>query len=191
MAAITSLHPAIDKGLTTGDANFAGGTLTCRCADDPVKVTVASQVAYNHLCGCTKCWKPGGALFALIAVVARDDVAVTENGDKLTVVDPEASIQRHACKDCGVHMIGRIEDETHPFFGLDFVHTELSDQTGWQEPQFAAYVSSIIEAGTDPDDMSAIRKRLNDVGLPTYDCLSPPLMDAIAEHVVNAANVVR
>ena len=70
----------------------------------------------------------------MIAVVARDDVTVTENGEKLTIVDPDAAIQRHACKACGVHMIGRIEADAHPFFGLDFIHTELSDQAGWQEP---------------------------------------------------------
>ena len=44
-------------------------------------------------------------------------------------------------------MYGRIENTKHAFYGLDFVHTELSPQTGWQEPQFAAFVSSIIEAG--------------------------------------------
>ena len=41
---------------------------------------------------------------AMIAVVPRDKVEVIENGDKLAVVDDKATIQRHACKDCGVHM---------------------------------------------------------------------------------------
>ena len=191
MAATLSLHPAVDNGLTKGDENFAGGTLVCRCESDPVVVTVGSQVAHNHLCGCTKCWKPDGASFAMIAVVARDDATVTENGEKLTIVDPDAAIQRHACKACGVHMIGRIEADAHPFFGLDFIHTELSDQAGWQEPQFAGFVSSLIEAGVDPDDMAAIRQRLHDLGLETYDCLSPPLMDAIAIHNVITASATR
>ena len=35
-----------------------------------------------------------------------------------------AAIQRHACKECGTHLYGRIEKE-HPFHGLDFVHVEL------------------------------------------------------------------
>ena len=40
-------------------------------------------------------------------------------------VDPKAAIQRHACKGGGVHLFGRIENTGHPFYGLDFVHTEL------------------------------------------------------------------
>ena len=191
MAAAPSLHPAVDNGLIKRNEDLVGGTLVCHCANDPIEVAVASQVAHNHLSGCTTCWRPDGALFSMIAMVARDDVTVTKNGDKLTVVDADAPIQRHACKECGVHMFGRIEDENHAFFGLDFIHTELSRETGWQEPQFAGFVSSIIEAGVDPDDMTGIRQRLRDLGLEPYDCLSPPLMDAIAIHHVNLANAVR
>jgi S-(hydroxymethyl)glutathione synthase len=42
---------------------------------------------------------------------------------------------------------------------------------------------SIIEAGTDPRDMDAIRSRLTALGIPAYDCLSPALMDAISTHI--------
>ena len=70
---------------------------------------------------------------------------MTANGDKLKVIDRSAAIQRNACKSCGVHLFGRIETTEHPFSGLDFVQVELSDEKGWQEPQFAAFVSSIIE----------------------------------------------
>ena len=83
-------------------------------------------------------------------------------------------------------MIGRIENQNHPFFGLDFIHTERSPQTGWAPAEFAAFVSSIIEAGTPADHMGAIRARLVELGLPPYDCLSPPLMDAIASHVAKS-----
>ena len=79
-------------------------------------------------------------------------------------------------------MYGRIEDRNHAFHGLDFVHTELSDADGWSAPGFAAFVSSIIESGANPDNMDAVRARLSELGLPPYDCLSPPLMDAIAIH---------
>jgi S-(hydroxymethyl)glutathione synthase len=112
---------------------------------------------------------------------------VTANADKLGIVDPSAAIQRHACKTCGVHMFGRIENKGHPFYGLDFIHTELSDETGWSAPEFAAFVSSIIEAGFAPDGMAAVRGRLKSLGLETYDCLSPPLMDAIATHIGKAS----
>ena len=185
-----SIHPAIDGGVKPGAADFSGGTLACKCAQNPVEVTISSQVAHNHACGCTQCWKPAGAVFSQIAVVSRDKVSVTANADKLAVVDSGATIQRHACKDCGVHMYGRIENDGHPFFGLDFVHTELSGQSGWAAPQFAAFVSSIIEAGTSPDQMDGIRARLSELGLAPYDCLSPPLMDAIATHVAKASGAL-
>ena len=102
----------------------------------------------------TKCWKPAGATFSVVAVVPHDKITVLESGDKLEVVDTSALIQRHACKGCGVHMYGPVERE-HPFQGLDFIHPERFDTDGWSPPGFAAFVSSIIEAGTDPDDMPA------------------------------------
>lgn len=177
------IHPAVDSGVRQGSQGFSGGDLTCRCAQNPVRVRVGAQTAHNHVCGCTKCWKPEGAIFSQVAVVSRDAVQVVENGDKLQVVNKDAPIQRHACTACGTHMYGRIENTEHPFYGLDFVHTELSDQDGWAAPEFAAFVSSIIESGVDPDRMPAIRARLRELGLEPYDALSPPLMDAIATHV--------
>ena len=184
------IHPSVDNGVKPGSPNFAGGTLTCKCASNPVEVTIKSQTAHNHVCGCTKCWKPAGALFSMVAVVSRDKLSVTKNADKLKVVDPSATIQRHACKDCGVHMYGRIENTKHPFYGLDFVHTELSKEQGWSAPEFAAFVSSIIESGAPPSEMGAVRSRLKELGLEPYDCLSPPLMDAIATHVAKASGAL-
>src|SRR5882724_8404761 len=178
-----SIHRSVDDGVKTGAKDFAGGTLACKCTQNPVKVSVNSQSAYNHACGCTKCWKPAGAQFAVVAVVPRDKLSVTENADKLAIVDPAAAIQRYACKGCGVHMYGRIEDSRHPFFGLDFIHTELSPESGWSAPEFAAFVSSIIESGADPANQPAVRSRLRELGLEPYDCLSPALMDAISAHV--------
>lgn len=180
---MVNIHPAVDNGIPRAAPGFSGGTLTCHCASDPVKVRVGAQTAHNHVCGCTKCWKPDGAIFAQIAVVGRDAVEVLENGDKLAIVNKDAPIQRYACTGCGVHMYGRIENAEHPFYGLDFVHTELSDEDGWSEPGFAAFVSSIIESGVSPDRMDAVRARLREIGLEPYDALSPPLMDAIATHV--------
>jgi S-(hydroxymethyl)glutathione synthase len=186
-----SLHPSIDNGLKKGDPNFAGGNLVCKCTSNPVEVNLGSNVVHNHACGCTKCWKPKGATFSVVAVIPKDKVKVTKNGDKLKVVDPSATIQRHACSACGVHMYGRIENTKHAFYGLDFVHTELSSQSGWQEPQFAAFVSSIIEGGADPNNMGAVRARIKEIGLEPYDCLSPPLMDALATHAAKMSGVLK
>jgi S-(hydroxymethyl)glutathione synthase len=180
------IHPAVDGGVKRGSGSFAGGTLACKCKDQAVKIGIKGDVAHNHACGCTKCWKPEGAIFSVVAVVPRQNVTVLENGDKLQMVDPSAVIQRNACKACGTHMYGRIENTGHPFFGLDFVHPELFQEDGWEAPGFAAFVSSVIESGVKPDQMDSIRGRLKELGLAPYDCLSPPLMDAIATHVAKS-----
>lgn len=184
------IHPAVDNGIKPAQAGFSGGELQCKCASDPVRVAIKSQTAHNHVCGCTKCWKPDGAVFAQIAVVGRDAVEVLSGAEKLEVVNKDAPIQRHRCTGCGVHMYGRIENTDHPFYGLDFVHTELSGQTGWAEPQFAAFVSSIIESGVEPSRMDGIRARLRELGLEPYDALSPPLMDAIATSVAKKSGAL-
>jgi S-(hydroxymethyl)glutathione synthase len=186
-----SIHPAVDNGVKPGAQNFAGGTLSCRCGNNAVTVTVKAQCAHNHVCGCTKCWKPKGALFSQVAVVSRDKLSVTANADKLKIVDSNATIQRHACTGCGVHMYGRIENKKHPFYGLGFIHTELSREQGWAAPEFAAFVSSIIESGADPAQMGAVRSRLKELKLEPYDCLSPALMDAIATHTAKASGALK
>lgn len=186
-----SLHPAIDNGVQPGAKDFAGGSLSCKCATKAVTVSLKGNVAFNHACGCTKCWKPAGAKFSIVAVISRDNLKVTANEDKLKIVDPAAVIQRYSCKDCGVHLYGRIENKAHPFYGLDFVHVELSKERGWSAPEFAAFVSSIIEGGgAKPDEMGAVRKRLKELGLEPYDCLSPTLMDLIATHTAKQKGVL-
>jgi S-(hydroxymethyl)glutathione synthase len=190
MPSQVSIHPAVDGGVKAGQANFSGGTLICACADRPVKVAVNGAIAHNHACGCSKCWKPKGAAFSIVAVTAHDNVKVLENGDKLAVVDPDAVIQRHACKECGVHMYGPVERD-HAFKGLDFIHPERFQADGWPEPTFAAFVSSIIESGTPPSQMDGVRGRLKELGLEPYDCLSPVLMDVLATFAARKAGTLR
>ena len=185
------IHPAVDEGVRPGSKDFAGGVLRCHCASNPVEVTVTGQCLHNHVCGCTKCWKPKGALFSQVAVAPRDKVRVTKNADKLKVVDPSALILRHACRECGVHLQGPVEREKHPFTGLVFIHTELSKEQGWAPPEFAAFVSSIIESGTRPEKLPAIRARLTELGLPPYDTLSPGLMDYMATFAAKASGVLK
>jgi S-(hydroxymethyl)glutathione synthase len=180
------IHPAVDNGVKKGTPGFAGGTLTCKCTSNPVTVKIGANVAFNHVCGCTKCWKPQGAVFSLIGVTGRDKVTVTANANKLKIVDEKAPIQRYACTGCGVHMYGRIENKAHPFYGLDFIHPELFQEQGSAAPGFAAFVSSVIESGVKPEQMDGIRARLKELGLEPYDCLSPALMDAISTHVAKS-----
>jgi S-(hydroxymethyl)glutathione synthase len=185
------IHPAVDEGVRPGAKNFGGGVLRCHCSSNAVEVTITSNCQHNHVCGCTKCWKPKGALFAQVAVVPRDQVRLSKNADKLKVVDASALILRNACRECGVHMLGPVEREKHPFTGLVFIHTELAKEQGWAPPEFAAFVSSFIESGTRPEKMVAVRARLNQLGLPPYDTLSPGLMDYIATFTAKASGVLK
>jgi S-(hydroxymethyl)glutathione synthase len=187
----TPIHPAVDGGVASAGNDFTGGTLRCLCTDKPVEVKITTQVLHNHVCGCTQCWKPKGATFSMVGVVPKANVQVTQNGDKLKVVNPGALIQRHACTGCGVHMYGPVERPKHAFNGLVFIHPELAKEKGWGPPTFAAFVSSIIEAGTPPEMMASIRGRLKELKLEPYDCLSPPLMDAIATATAKAAGVLK
>ncbi|THZ54196.1 glutathione-dependent formaldehyde-activating enzyme [Aureobasidium pullulans] len=185
------LHPLIDNGLKKGSESFSGGTLSCHCPSEKVAVSLSSNVLHNHACGCSKCWKPSSAIFSIVGVIPTSNLSITANASKLHIVDASAPIQRHACKSCGVHMFGRIEIE-HAFKGLDFVHVELSGEEGWQEPQFAAFVSSVVEQGlVAPEDMEGVRGQLKGVGLETYDALSPGLMDAIATFAAKKNGTLR
>ncbi|SEI21743.1 S-(hydroxymethyl)glutathione synthase [Rhizobium tibeticum] len=97
-----------------------------------MKVRIKGDIAHNHACGCSKCWKPDGAVFSVVAVAPTDNVEVLENGDKLAVVDSAALIQRNACKESGVHMYGPV-DRDHPFKGLAFVHPGAFSRNGLDE----------------------------------------------------------
>src|SRR6266852_1226165 len=83
------------------------------------------------------------------------------------------------------------QNKGHPLYGFDFIHTERSNEPGWAPPEFAAFVSSIIESGASPDNMGAVRARLKELKLEPYDCLSPPLMDFIATQTAKASGALR
>lgn len=187
-----SIHPLVDEGnIPAGQPGFSGGTLVCECTADPVEVTVKNDYLHNHLCGCTQCWKPAGAVFSMLAAVPRETVSVTAHEEKLKIVNPDALLHRYACRDCGVHMYGVIENPEHVFHGLAFIHPERSQQSGWGKPTFAAFVSSVIESGVSPSDMSRIRSRLRELDIDPYDCYSPELMDIVATHAAKASGVLK
>lgn len=186
-----SIHPLVDNGIAVhADAHFTGGTLTCKCAADAVEVRVDSPYQFNHLCGCTQCWKPGDAVFSMLAAVPREAVHVTRHKEKLHVVDTTKLLHRYACRDCGTHMYGVIDRPDHVFHGFTFIHPELSKETGYAPPTFAAFVSSVIEGGVSPQDMTWLRQRLRELGLAPYDCYSPELMDIVAAHAARASGVL-
>ncbi|WP_373455333.1 S-(hydroxymethyl)glutathione synthase [Shewanella morhuae] len=178
------MHPQVDNGIVAGRDGFSGGYLFCKCSSKPLKLPLVLRLPTIMFAVVANVGSQKEPCFS-VAVVARDKVSVTENSHKLIIIDESATIQRYACKECGTHMFGRIENTGHPFHGLDFVHTELSSEQGWSAPEFAAFVSSIIESGAAPESMGDVRNTLKELGLEPYDCLSPVLMDAIATHIAN------
>ncbi|MBY0401106.1 GFA family protein, partial [Myxococcota bacterium] len=195
--ASVALHPALpssprSEASSTAEVGRASARvvdamiLRCACEKAPVEVRVDAQPKHPHLCGCSQCWKPAGAVFALIAVAPAGSVRITAGADALAVVDPTKAIARSACRRCGVHMIGRVADPDHHFYGLDFFHPELA-VGACPAPEFAGFVSSIIEAGASPSRMAAIRRQLAALGIPAWDSFSPELMDLIAWHRLKIA----
>lgn len=181
-----AIHPSVDRGVVPHRPAVDGSTLRCLCPTDRVEVRIAAAVSHNHLCGCSKCWKPAGSLFAQTAVVPKDALEIAARADKLQVVDAAQAIRRHACTGCGAHLFGRVDDPDHHFYGVDFVHPELADDPP-PAPRFAAFVSSIVETGTPASHMQSVRTRLRTLGLEPYDVFSPELMDVIAYHKVKMA----
>ena len=87
-------------------------------------------------------------------------------------------------------MDSRVASRAYPFYGLDFAHVELSKEGDRAAPTFAAFVSFIIEAGAaNPEQMGAVCGRLIELGPESCDCLSSPLMAAIATHIAKSKGV--
>ncbi len=185
-AEIPHLHPVLDAP-ASGEDHLQGAVLRCGCALAPVEVTLDAPLVHNHLCGCSRCWRPEGALMAQIALLPAGKARVTAGAEKLAVVDAGQKILRHACTLCGTHMVGRVEDPDHHFHGSDFVHPELAVDRRITPPEFAGFVSSLVETGTDPARMAAIRRRLQSAGIPAHDVFSPEIMDIIAWHRLKIA----
>lgn len=181
-----SLHPAVEA-TAGGQSGLAGATLRCRCVD-AVEVRLSEDIAHNHLCGCSKCWKPEGALLAQTAVVPAGTLQVVAGEARLRVVDAKQKIQRYACSACGVHLFGRVSDPDYHFYGVDFVHPELALGCHAPKPEFAGFLASLIESGTPPSRMHAVHQRLAQAGIPAYDAFSPEIMDVIAWHQVKLRN---
>lgn len=179
------LHPAVGRDASASpDGVF---TARCKCSSEPVEIAVEQAVAHNHLCGCSKCWKPAGALFAQIAVVPAGCTSIVAQRDKLEAVDATQKIERHRCGACGTHMVGKVSDPDHHFYGLEFVHPELATDGHRPKIEFAAFVSSLVETGTPATGMASVRGALARAAIPAYDTFSPELMDIIAWHKVKLA----
>jgi len=174
-----SIHPSVDQGVKQGSGNFAGGTLTCKCTQNPVTVAIKGDVAFNHACGCTKCWKPAGATSQSSG---SSSVTIFRYGE-WAEAQSRRPVRRHSAS-C-LQRLRRAYVRPHREQGASALRLRLHPRRAFQGkglgcPQFAAFVSSVIESGIKPNQMDGIRARLKELGLEPYDCLSPPLMDLLA-----------
>ena len=106
-------------------AELRGWNTQWESASNPVEVSITSQCAHNHVCGCTKCWKPAGALFAQVAVVPRDKLSVA-NAERLKVVDSNPADDTAA----RLHRMRRPHVQPHRSSETRApvdIHTELSE----------------------------------------------------------------
>ncbi len=179
-----NIHPALNA-TSNGEARAETGknvSLKCACSTDQVMVEISAPIYHNHLCGCSKCWKPEDSLFAQIAVVPSDSANVVANGDKLELAEPEQVINRSRCSACGTHMIGSVKDPLHHFYGLSFVHPELASDNINPKIEFAAFCSSIVENGASASVMQNVREKLTKHEISCFDAFTPEIMDIIAYH---------
>lgn len=71
-SAVVNLHPAVDNPIERPAKAGMAATLTCLCPTDQVEVKVVRPIYHNHLCGCSKCWRAKGVLFAQLSFRATD-----------------------------------------------------------------------------------------------------------------------
>ena len=67
-----AIHPSVDNGVKPGTKDFAGGTLVCLCASNPVTVAIGANVAANLFGGDIATHVPviGVALWGAVIVAA-------------------------------------------------------------------------------------------------------------------------
>lgn len=187
--ATVKIRPAADDGARPDEPGSSGATLVRRYATEPVEEEVTSDWLHNHVCGCTKCWKPAVAAFSMASGVPSVKVKVTRNARKRKVIGRSAPIRRHARTECSTHMHGRVTRASHPFTGRMFIHADLADREGFALPISAALVSPANEGGTRREQMGAVRPPLNALGRPPHDALLPGLMDCVAACAARASGV--
>ena len=179
------IHPSVDSGVKRGSGSFAGGTLVCKCKDKPVKVSIKGDVAHNHACGCTKCWKPAGATFSVVAVVPRDNVTVLRTATSFTLSMPRPQSSGTPARSARTCTAASRTRRIRSMGWTSSIPNCSRKQAQLHRDSQLSYPGDRV-SGVNPSEMDGIRSRLKELGLEPYDCLSPALMDAIATHVAKS-----
>jgi len=73
----------------------------------------------------------------------------------------------------------------------DLAHTVGKLQAAEDIRHLKARYARVCDTGYKPEGMGEVRARLKELKLEPYDCLNPPLMDAIATHTAKAKGVLK
>ena len=76
------IHPRLTTESSTALRTSPAARSPASARSNPVTVQDRLNVAFNHACGCTKCWKPEGATVLVVGVAARDKLSVTANAQQ-------------------------------------------------------------------------------------------------------------
>jgi len=174
------IHPDVDNGVKPGTASPAAPS---RASARPNRSPSASAAMWPIT---TSVAAPSVEAGRRRVRADRSDrqgqvkVTATSRSSRLWTPRPPFSVTpaRAVAHTCMV--VSRTKN--HPFYGLDFVHTELSKK--------AAGPLRLSQRRCPPSSSPATSRRawvrsaarLKELKLEPYDCLSPPLMDAIATH---------
>jgi len=71
------------------------------------------------------------------------------------------------------------------------LNAEVWDVEGKRYVDFAGGIAVLNTGHCHPTIMAAVRARLKEIGLEPYDCLNPPLMDALATHAAKQSGVLK
>ena len=190
MAEIT-IHPAVDEGVKPGAKDFAGGTLRCHCATDPVEVRITGMRAQPRVRLHEVLEAEGGAVLAGGGRPARQGAGDQERrqaeGGRPERADPAPRLPRvrraHARP-------GRARRNI-PSPGWSSSTPSCRRNRAGRPPDFAAFVSSIIESGDRAREDGRDPRAAEGAGPAPYDWLSPGLMDYIATYTAKASGVLK
>ena len=182
MSSAVSIHPSVDNGIKPGATDFAGGTLRLQVRERPGRRSRSTRRPRTTTrAAARKCWKPeGAAVLGRRRRAARQGERHRERG--------QAQGRRRQRHDPAprLHRLRRAHVRPHREQEAPVLRPGL-------RPHRAVAATRLVGAARSPRScrrssspaptrrkMGDVRGRLRELGLEPYDCLSPPLMDALA-----------
>ena len=122
----------------------------CRCDNNPVRYEYTREPYEVHYCLCTDCTDCSGGALALIAVVEKKSVRVTQGQEKMRNFDTKPTCHRKFCSVCGTHLYVHVD----AFDDFELVHVPTLDRESHagKEPDRWVFTKSKHPMVSIPDD---------------------------------------